>query len=144
MNQYSVLIIDDNALDRYLLKRQLATLELDITVFEQEDGASALAFLGDYSANRNRYPSNFPPMILFLDITMPITDGWGFLQKFSELRTTQSFASSFVAMFTTSDREEDRANAARYPFVHDYLVKGLVEADRLQQLFTRYSIATDP
>lgn len=133
MAEYSLMIIDDNETDRYLLKRRLVQTGLDLQIFEKQDGAEAVRFLEDYTANRDQYPDDFPPILLFLDINMPILDGWGFLSAFEVIRERLKIQSTVVVMFTSSDRTEDRDKASRYDFVADYMVKGSYTTDDLKK-----------
>ncbi|MFK7915895.1 MAG: response regulator [Pseudomonadales bacterium] len=132
--RYSLLIIDDNEVDRYLLKRQLDKTSLEVTTFEEADGLSALNFLRDYRNNRALYPEDFPPLIFFLDINMPLLNGWEFLAEFSQLRLEHAIESSVVVMFTTSERAEDREKAREYDFVADYLIKGEYSSQDLERV----------
>ena len=136
MNRYSLMIIDDNEVDRYLLKRLLDQTSLDVKIFEEQDGADALEFLRNYSDNRALYPDDFPPMILFLDINMPIVNGWDFLAEFSKMREELEIESSVVVMFTTSNNPGDREKADSYDFVTNYLIKGEFTPDDLEALLT--------
>lgn len=134
MSNYSILIIDDNEVDRYVLKRQLEITGLPLTIFEQPDGEDAIRFLSAYEVNRAKYADEFPPILLFLDINMPKLDGWGFLKKFQSVRRQFDYASSVVIMFTSSDRPEDRAQGEQFDFVQSYLVKGQYDIERLKAL----------
>lgn len=131
MSETSVLIIDDDELDRYLLKRLLGASGLDVHIFEEDDGSAALEFLQDHENNRQRYRDAFPPAILFLDINMPIVNGPEFLRQFEAMRVDQDNQGSVIMMFSSSDREEDRDILNQYEFVKDYLVKGSFTADDL-------------
>ncbi|MBC85871.1 MAG: hypothetical protein CL677_01735 [Bdellovibrionaceae bacterium] len=133
MSIISVLIVDDNENDRYLLSRQLEETGLEIKSFEKTDGKSALEFFEDYDVNRKKYPEHYPPHIVFLDINMPLVNGYEFLQKFAELRTKVDIKACVVMMFTSSEREEDRKKALSFDFVSDYLIKGDFSSEQLRE-----------
>ncbi len=133
MKNISVLIIDDSDEDRYLLKRQLGETSLKVTVFEKNNGQSAIDFLTDYEANRNKYPDDFPPVILFLDINMPLLNGFEFLEEFATIREPNHMEASVVMMFTSSEREDDKLKIAAYDYVKSYLVKGSFSTEELEQ-----------
>ena len=134
--QYSILIIDDNEVDRYLLKRMLKNTNLDIVTFEKQNGAEALEFLGDYDANRKLYPDDFPPLLFFLDINMPIMNGWDFLAEFAKLRRTTDLNSTTIVMLSSSNSEADYEKAKQFDFVSDYIVKGQHTTDELINTIT--------
>ncbi|MEO0574686.1 MAG: response regulator [Pseudomonadota bacterium] len=127
----SVLIVDDNEVDRYILRRLLDETSYDFKIFEEADGSTALKFLADYDVNKAKYPDLFPPLVIFLDINMPIMTGPEFLNEFGKLRRQIYANSCVVMMFTSSDRQDDIDEMLRFDFVGDYLVKGSFDADEL-------------
>ena len=131
MNLFSVLIVDDNEDDRYLLKRDLDQTGLNLKVFEKKDGEDALEFFHNYEENRKLHPHIFPPLVIFLDINMPKIDGFTFLKEFTLIRQQFSLKSSIVIMFSSSERPEEREKALSYDFVSGYLTKGKFGLDDL-------------
>ena len=45
MSKFSVLIVDDDEIERHLLKRDFKKVDLEISVFEKSDGQEAVEFL---------------------------------------------------------------------------------------------------
>jgi CheY-like chemotaxis protein len=132
MKNLSVLIVDDSEADRYILKRMLNELAFDISIFEMSDGESALEFMGDFEENQRKYVEGFPPLITFLDINMPIKDGYEYLSEFSTLRKKFNMEHSIVMMFTSSERQDDKDKALKYSFVKGFLIKGEFSIQDLQ------------
>ncbi|GEB71246.1 MULTISPECIES: response regulator [Pseudoalteromonas] len=128
-----VLIIDDDEVDRYILKRLIKEAQLELRIFEKTDGQEALDFLEDYDANKKKYPDEFPPIIIFLDINMPRVNGIQFLNAFAQLRVKIDISTCVIMMFSTSEREEDKANIMGHEFVKDYLVKGAFTSQQLKE-----------
>jgi len=133
MNKISILIVDDSEADRYLLKRDLSLLELQIEVFEKENGETSLEFFKNYEINRSLYPDDFPPMIVFLDVNMPGMGGYEFLEKFAELRQEIDIKTSVFMMFTSTEQDNDRTKALSFSFVTDYLIKGQYDQMQLKE-----------
>jgi CheY-like chemotaxis protein len=128
----NALIIDDSEIDRYILKRQLNGIGVN-NVFENDDGATALEFLKNYDKNRESHPDKFPPVVIFLDINMPLIDGFQFLQEFSELREKFDYSQCTVLMYSSSERVEDIERASKYGFVADFIVKGETPVEVLKE-----------
>jgi CheY-like chemotaxis protein len=129
-----ILIIDDDEVDRYVLKRLIKEAKLELTIFEKNDGQEALDFLTDYENNRQEYPKEFPPILIFLDINMPRINGIQFLEEFSKLRVeVDDIQSCVVMMFSSSEREEEKAIIMAHEFVKGYLVKGTFKAQELKE-----------
>ncbi|XQF92015.1 response regulator [Pseudoalteromonas espejiana] len=127
-----VLIIDDDAVDRYILKRLIKEAQLELTIFEKSDGQEALEFLMAYDENKRSTQVGFP-YNYFLDINMPRVNGIQFLEAFSELRKTIELNSCVIMMFSTSEREEDRVKILAHEFVIGYLLKGALSAQELKE-----------
>lgn len=137
MTKQLVMIVDDNEDDRYLLKRLIKKLEIDIDIVEAADGTVALDFLVDFSNNKQRYGEGFPPALIFLDINMPLMDGFEFLEAFSGLRTqSNNYKTSIFIMFSSSERDEDKEKAASYEFVEGFVVKGDMSKDKLKSIIS--------
>jgi len=133
MKKFSALIIDDNEIDCYLLERELEETDYDIRIFKKSDGVEALEFLQNYELNKIEFGDEFPPLIIFLDINMPLMDGLEFLQAYSQVRIeNQLLKSTIVMMFTSSKNPKDIQGSLDYDFVSGYLVKGEYTADKLK------------
>lgn len=129
----SIMIVDDDEDDRYLLARDLKKVGLEAEIFEANDGEPALEFLSAFEANKSCYPETFPPQIIFLDINMPRVDGLSFLKAFAELRDEPELAKCRILMFSSSDREDDVEIAMGNEFVAGYLTKGNFTREQLRE-----------
>lgn len=127
MDNYSIIIIDDNETDRYLLKRLLKKVKINFNIFEAENGRAAL----DFFTKKN--DSN-PPLMIFLDLNMPLMDGFEFLEKFSALRSErEDLKSAMLTMLTSSDRKEDILKAKSYDFVDNFITKGSLSIEDIKE-----------
>jgi CheY-like chemotaxis protein len=131
MKPISALIVDDSEIDRYILKRHLKEVGI-VDVFESDDGSSALEFLGNYEENCQIHDKKFPPVIIFLDINMPIIGGFEFLDKFAELRNKLALEPCVIMMYSSSERPEDKEKSAKYDFVTGYVTKGEMDIKELK------------
>ena len=140
MSIRSVMIVDDNAMDRYIFKRYLEETTLDCYVFEEENGELAEQFFLDYADNSKKHPELYPPCVIFLDINMPLVGGFEFLERFSRLKRRVDLDSIVIMMFTSSGRQEDKDKAFAYDFVKDYIVKSELDSDVLEEKISKYSL----
>lgn len=124
MKQCSIMIVDDDEVDRYSLKRLLKSAAGKIPVEEASDGEMALEFFENTEASRARLGDRFPPVIVFLDINMPRMNGFEFLDEFKKLRSQNECYNAIVfLMVTSSDNDDDKERASQYDFVKGYIKK---------------------
>ncbi|WP_179348716.1 response regulator [Winogradskyella pacifica] len=60
------------------------------------------------------------PQIIFLDLNMPIWDGWQFLDEFTKIPIEQKV---IIYILTSSNSEEDIKRAEQYSLKSNYLIK---------------------
>lgn len=124
--EMTCLIVEDDELDRRLLRRSLSDTSFEFHVFEAAHGAEALQFLADHYANKRRHGGLYPPIVVFLDINMPIMGGRAFLEEFERLRSSDRRQTSRVVLHSSSEVYEDRDLENAYEFIDAYLPKGNV------------------
>ena len=93
----SILLVDDDYITNYVNKRLIVKSELCEDVFIANNGAEALNFL--------KKNSEWPDLI-FLDINMPVMDGFEFLQKYRALERSEK-EKTIIVMLTTSTNSND-------------------------------------
>lgn len=120
MNLEKVLLIDDSDIDNMVNKKVIEKAGFSKTIVVKKSAESALDYLKDLSAN---YPADIPDVI-FLDIRMPETDGFGFLEKYESLPETIT-AKSVIVMLSSSIDQEDYNKALANKFVRLFLNKPL-------------------
>ncbi|MGF1624362.1 MAG: response regulator [Alphaproteobacteria bacterium] len=113
--EVTILIVDDDDVDRKGLRRALKQMRLANPIAEAHDGLEALALLrgGD-----GRGPLQ-PPFIILLDLNMPRMNGIEFLD---EIRADPALQTAVVFVLTTSMDEKDRL-AAHQRNVAGYIIK---------------------
>ncbi len=116
-----VLLVDDNDTDNFISKRIIEITEFAKRVEVKNSGKSAL----DYIAQHENDPGNLPG-IIFLDINMPVVDGFVFLyefEKFSELVR----AKCKVIILSSSDNKRDIDKIVNNNYVIKFITKPLTE-----------------
>ena len=91
----TVLMVDDDPIDAYAVRRIVKRLQLDARVEHVEDGEQALAWLAR---------ADEMPCVVLLDLNMPRMNGRRFLQLMRADARTHALP---VYIITTSTREED-------------------------------------
>jgi len=93
------LLIDDDTDDRELFAEALAAVDPVITCKQAIDGEEAL---------RKLQKGTEQPDIIFLDINLPVMNGWQFLRK---IKTADGLKDIPVIMYSTSSDQSDKETA---------------------------------
>ncbi|MGB0167176.1 MAG: response regulator [Luteibaculum sp.] len=135
MAYHGIAIIDDDNLFRHIMKAQIDRLKASKFVLMFENGEEAINYFKSHIQN----PEEFViPKIIFLDINMPVMNGWQFLEAFAPLRE-QIEEEITIYIVTSSANEKDREKAAEFTEVTKYVVKPITSA----QLGTILSNSTE-
>ncbi len=119
-----VLLIDDdhatNFLNRKIIEKALIAEHVEIAL----NGKEAIQYLTNQG--KHEKPGDvFPqPELIFLDINMPIMDGWSFLDEYHKLDDVQK-GKIIIVMLTTSFNPDDKEKADHIPEISDFKNKPL-------------------
>ncbi len=116
-----VLLIDDNDIDNFINERMITTNMFSKTVIIKNSAEAALQFLKDNEANESAMPQ-----LIFLDLNMPVMDGFGFLEEFEKL-SERVRKNAKVIVLSSSISPEDINRASTNQYVVKYVNKPLNE-----------------
>jgi len=122
-----ILLIDDSTSDNFIHTRRIKSADVAEKIVVKKNGKEALEYLTTQLADS----SYQQPELIFLDINMPVMDGWEFLEEYDKLMSNQK-ARIVLAMLTTSTAPRDRARAMEFNKLSTFLEKPLTEADLLK------------
>ena len=116
-----LLCVDDDKITLTLIK-----LVVEKTAFAEEittrmNGKEALDYY--HELLQNSAIENAPDLI-FLDLNMPVMNGWDFLEEFMN-RFYQTFNKTRVVILSSSTDQAEKARAEQYPMIIDYITKPL-------------------
>lgn len=100
-----------------------------MNIIVKTDGSEALYYLKNKS-------SDLLPNLIFLDINMPVMNGWEFLDAYEELSDDLK-AEVVVMMLTTSSNPDDASKAKEYEVLQDFMTKPL-SPEVLLKVIKRY------
>jgi CheY-like chemotaxis protein len=117
----SIVFIDDDPIVNFINRRLIEVSLQDVNVMTFEDAREAHKYLLSSGENDR---DNFPE-ILMIDINMPETDGWKFLELLSRFPRSV-LATVKIYVLTASISERDIEKSRRYPIVSAFLSKPLL------------------
>ncbi|MDN5286793.1 MAG: response regulator [Mucilaginibacter sp.] len=115
------LLIDDNYIDNFVTRRVLETSRFAEKVIVKQSPADAISQLRDGAIK---------PDVIFLDLRMPMMDGFEFLQEYDALLIDKNAIKIFMlsSSFDPLDIKESAGNKYITQFIHKPLtVKALEE-----------------
>jgi len=110
-----VLIVDDDPIFVMMHKLMVKTSSIAENPMTYPNGKSALDAIAADNENEGNY-------LVFLDINMPIMNGWDLLNAIQQLPVSNKV---YVVMITSSVEKRDKENAKRYSQVIGFYEKAL-------------------
>lgn len=135
------MLIDDDDVTLMICKLRLKKSGFCNNVITADNGEEAVKLLEDQFklplTERNL------PELIFLDLNMPIMDGWQFLEAF-ENRYLDEMPGSKITILSSSVDPIDEEKASKYSFVTGFInkpltdlnLKAMMEMDEFKQYFS--------
>lgn len=120
-----ILLIDDREDCNYMHKMVIEDMACAETIKIANNGKEAIEYLK--TIKNGSLPK---PELIFLDLNMPVMDGWEFLEEYDKLSDEQK-AGEVLIMLTTSLNPKDLERASENKYVKDYMTKFLDEESLL-------------
>ena len=126
--QHSVCLIDDDKIYQFTARKMLEATGMAKQIQSCYDGSEALSF---FSGENSKDAANLPDVI-FLDINMPIMNGWEFLEEYEKL-SNQFPKNMLLYVVSSSVDDAEIRRSKQYGSVTDYMVKPITRM-RYQEL----------
>jgi len=128
------MLIDDDEANNYLNKRTIEKLDCTEHIEVAKNGMIAMEQI-----KKGIKMEQCMPKLIFLDLNMPVMDGWEFLEEFNKLEFALREMTKIVIL-TTSLNPADRAKAENIKEVSGFINKPLRESFVKQILKEHFSM----
>ena len=117
-----VMLIDDNEIDNLINQKMIESTNIAEHIYTHTGAKSAIEFLKNME--KLDVVDKVLPDIIFLDIDMPLMDGFQFLNEFEKLNNATQKKCKII-MLTSSINPQDFSKSKEYKTVKLYLNKPL-------------------
>ncbi|CAC9976103.1 response regulator [Flavobacterium sp. WLB] len=117
----TVMIIDDNLVDLYIISRMITKNNFGKNVLHYTEAQEAMKYLQENQDNISKLPQ-----IIFVDIYMPLMSGFEFLEAYETLSTNlKNYCKTYIVSSTIDN--EDIARSSNNKNVVSFHVKPLTK-----------------
>ncbi len=116
--QHTICLIDDDKIYQFTARKMLEATGMAGQIYSFYDGSEAINY---FSGENTKDAANLPDVI-FLDINMPIMNGWEFLEEYEKL--CGNFPKNILLYVVSSSVDDaDIRRSRQFASVTDYIVK---------------------
>lgn len=118
----SVLCVDDDHITLMLCKMVISKTSFSKEIATAKNGEEALKYFDSIKITNSINKTE----LIFLDLNMPLMDGWGFLDSFSTSKYAEFHNTKIIILSSTID-PDDLEKSKKYPLVIDFFSKPITK-----------------
>ena len=129
----NICLVDDDMVYQYVAKKTIESTGLSENIIQFHNGEEALVFFKENVSN-----VTFLPDIIFLDINMPLMNGWEFLEAYSQLVPLMPKDIPVVIVSSSLD-DYDLNKSKDFPVVTRFITKPILRDKFINILSSVYA-----
>ena len=125
-----VMLIDDEEVDNFINEQLIISYHFSKYVYVNTSSNSALEFLNNLATTSKEFPQVYPDVI-FVDINMPIVDGFQFIHSFQKILERQPRKTKLVILTSSvslDDKERTKTLSKEITFLNKPLTQELLNS----------------
>ena len=119
-----VICIDDDPITLTLCDLVIKKANFAQEVAVAKNGKDGLNYFSALFANKDKAAADQAPRLIFLDLNMPVMNGWDFLEEYL-MKYADRLPEVKVVIISSTVNPEDFSRANRYDIVIDFISKPL-------------------
>lgn len=123
----AIFLVDDDPINNLINNRLLSKVRVSETIEEFLEGQYAIERIGDIPLEKE--------LLVFLDINMPVMNGWEFLEQYKEKYPHRN---DKIVILSSSIDFQDRQKAQDFEIVSGFLEKPLT-LDKIHFQLSKYN-----
>ena len=127
----TVMLVDDNDIDNFVNRKTIEAIGFAEKIEAHINPETALEFLQMLEKGGEQMKKD-APQIIFLDINMPLMDGFEFVKKFEKLNEATK-KNIRIILLSSSMNPADREHAKEFKSIHSFVSKPL-SREQLQKI----------
>ena len=128
-----ILIIDDDEINNFIAAKLIDKIPPKAKVSTCVNGQEGIDFVKNKLNNQDEFPD-----IIFLDINMPLMNGWEFLEEYEHIKNDIKKKVT-INMLSSSVYNDDISKAETYTTVNKFISKPLT-VDKIKDLYNSLNI----
>ena len=132
-----ILCVDDDAMTLMLCKKVIERVSFAHEVLTAKNGEEAIAYFDDLAQQLQNQPTLSYPKLIFLDLNMPVMNGWEFLDSYLKKGYCEVFLDAMFIVLSSTIDPQDVEKTKGYPMVIDFLSKPITK-EMLEELKPKF------
>ena len=130
----NIIFVDDDPTSNYIHNLVIKKLEIKVNTYFFLKVDDALNFL----LNRELQENDIANDIIFIDINMPVKDGWDFIQEFED-NIAENEQKKIIIMMSSVINKNDADRIKNHKMIDDFMLKPFSE-EMLENIFDKHQL----